>query len=59
MQMTSLYGGPIEFLFMVDSKQDPAYHAVSRLLAEYKVREVALSFYIFFIELSKQVMLET
>lgn len=44
MQMTSLYGGPIEFLFMVDSKQDPAYHAISRLLAEYKVRELALSF---------------
>ncbi|KAL8094008.1 hypothetical protein AgCh_035768 [Apium graveolens] len=36
-QMTSLYGGPIEFLFIVDSKQDPAYHAVSRLLSEYKV----------------------
>lgn len=44
MQITSLYGGPIEFLFMVDSKQDPAYHAVSRLLAEYKVREAALGF---------------
>ncbi|KAK1354812.1 Ceramide glucosyltransferase [Heracleum sosnowskyi] len=35
-QMTSLYGGPTEFLFMVESKQDPAYHAVSRLLTEYK-----------------------
>lgn len=44
MQITSLYGGPIEFLFMVDSKEDPAYHAVSRLLAEYKVQEAALSF---------------
>lgn len=37
MQITSLYGGPLEFLFMVDSTEDPAYHAVSRLLADFKV----------------------
>lgn len=36
-QITSLYGGPLEFLFVVESKDDPAYHAVSRLIAEYKV----------------------
>ncbi|KAG0540629.1 hypothetical protein BDA96_03G425100 [Sorghum bicolor] len=35
-QITSLYGGPLEFLFIVESKDDPAYHAVSRLIAEYK-----------------------
>ncbi|CAI9100441.1 OLC1v1037553C4 [Oldenlandia corymbosa var. corymbosa] len=35
-QITSLYGGPLEFLFVVDSIEDPAYHAVSRLLAEYE-----------------------
>ncbi|KAM7512910.1 hypothetical protein LguiB_011785 [Lonicera macranthoides] len=35
-QITSLYGGPLEFLFMVDSTEDPAYHAVSRLLADFK-----------------------
>jgi hypothetical protein len=35
-QITSLYGGPLEFLFMVDSTEDPAYHAVSRLLAKFK-----------------------
>ncbi|KAI5662752.1 hypothetical protein M9H77_22075 [Catharanthus roseus] len=35
-QITSLYGGPLEFLFIVDSTADPAYHAVSRLLAEFK-----------------------
>ncbi|XP_022882486.1 uncharacterized protein LOC111399416 isoform X1 [Olea europaea var. sylvestris] len=35
-QITSLYGGPLEFLFMVDTTEDPAYHAVSRLLADYK-----------------------
>uniref|UniRef100_A0A0D3EXK9 ceramide glucosyltransferase n=1 Tax=Oryza barthii TaxID=65489 RepID=A0A0D3EXK9_9ORYZ len=35
-QITSLYGGPLEFLFVVESKDDPAYHAVSRLIAEYK-----------------------
>ncbi|KAL8137023.1 hypothetical protein V2J09_003024 [Rumex salicifolius] len=28
-QITTLYGGPVEFLFMVDSTEDPAYHAVS------------------------------
>jgi hypothetical protein len=36
-QITSLYGGPLEFLFVVESKDDPAYHAVSRLITEYKV----------------------
>uniref|UniRef100_A0A0E0CBT5 ceramide glucosyltransferase n=1 Tax=Oryza meridionalis TaxID=40149 RepID=A0A0E0CBT5_9ORYZ len=35
-QITSLYGGALEFLFVVESKDDPAYHAVSRLIAEYK-----------------------
>lgn len=37
MQITSLYGGPVEFLFVVESKEDPAYHAVSRLLSDFKV----------------------
>ncbi|KAL3825196.1 hypothetical protein ACJIZ3_021225 [Penstemon smallii] len=35
-QITSLYGGPLEFLFVVDSTEDPAYHAVTRLLKDYK-----------------------
>ncbi|GJM92260.1 hypothetical protein PR202_ga08710 [Eleusine coracana subsp. coracana] len=35
-QITSLYGGPLEFLFVLESKDDPAYHAVSHLIAEYK-----------------------
>ncbi|KAL1804858.1 hypothetical protein ACET3Z_027926 [Daucus carota] len=35
-QITSLYGGPLEFLFMVDSTEDPAYHAVSHLLSDFK-----------------------
>uniref|UniRef100_A0A804N3U8 Uncharacterized protein n=1 Tax=Zea mays TaxID=4577 RepID=A0A804N3U8_MAIZE len=35
-QITSLYGGPLEFLFIVESKYDPAYHVVSRLITEYK-----------------------
>jgi hypothetical protein len=39
-QITSLYGGPLEFLFVVESKDDPAYHAVSRLISEYKVRRL-------------------
>ncbi|KAL5660001.1 hypothetical protein ACJX0J_027126, partial [Zea mays] len=34
--ITSLYGGPLEFLFIVESKYDPAYHVVSRLITEYK-----------------------
>ncbi|GFS41260.1 nucleotide-diphospho-sugar transferases superfamily protein [Actinidia rufa] len=37
MQITSLYGGPLEFLFVVESTEDPAYHAVNRLLADYKI----------------------
>ncbi|XP_047338072.1 uncharacterized protein LOC124941763 [Impatiens glandulifera] len=35
-QITSLYGGPLEFLFVVDRTDDPAYKAVSRLLEDYK-----------------------
>ncbi|XP_075509005.1 uncharacterized protein LOC142545617 isoform X1 [Primulina tabacum] len=35
-QVTSLYGGPLEFLFVVESTEDPAYHAVTRLLADFK-----------------------
>lgn len=37
LQITSLYGGPLEFLFMVESVEDPAYHAVSQLLKDYQV----------------------
>ncbi|OAY53836.1 hypothetical protein MANES_03G027300v8 [Manihot esculenta] len=35
-QITSLYGGPLEFLFVVESTEDPAYRAVSRIIAEFK-----------------------
>ncbi|XP_027358450.1 uncharacterized protein LOC113867368 isoform X2 [Abrus precatorius] len=35
-QLTSLYGGPLEFLLVVESTDDPAYHAVSRLIAEFE-----------------------
>ncbi|KAL0410598.1 UNVERIFIED_CONTAM: hypothetical protein Slati_3649500 [Sesamum latifolium] len=35
-QITSLYGGPVEFLFVVESTEDPAYHAVTRLLKEFE-----------------------
>ncbi|MBA0568037.1 hypothetical protein Golob_005556, partial [Gossypium lobatum] len=35
-QITSLYGGPLEFLFVVESTEDPAYHAVSRLIRDFK-----------------------
>ncbi|EYU30706.1 hypothetical protein MIMGU_mgv1a004497mg [Erythranthe guttata] len=35
-QITSLYGGPLEYLFVVESTEDPAYHAVKRLLSDFK-----------------------
>ncbi|GAB4852657.1 hypothetical protein Ancab_016872 [Ancistrocladus abbreviatus] len=35
-QITSLYGGPVEFLFLVESTEDPAYHAVSLLLKDFQ-----------------------
>ncbi|XP_050369140.1 uncharacterized protein LOC126787269 [Argentina anserina] len=35
-QITSLYGGPLEFLFVVESTEDPAYRAVSMLTSELK-----------------------
>ncbi|KAK7319945.1 hypothetical protein RJT34_04674 [Clitoria ternatea] len=35
-QITSLYGGPLEFLFVVESTEDPAYHAVSRLISQFE-----------------------
>ncbi|KAM1069852.1 hypothetical protein EV1_001628 [Malus domestica] len=35
-QVTSLYGGPLEFMFIVQSTEDPAYRAVSMLLSELK-----------------------
>ncbi|XP_028781099.1 uncharacterized protein LOC114737345 [Neltuma alba] len=35
-QITSLYGGSLEFLFVVESTEDPAYHAISLLLSEYE-----------------------
>ncbi|KAH9613256.1 hypothetical protein KSS87_008443 [Heliosperma pusillum] len=35
-QITSLYGGPVEFLFVLESTEDPAYHAVSMLLKEFQ-----------------------
>lgn len=37
MQITSLYGGPLEFLFVVESTEDPAYHALSLLISDFKV----------------------
>ncbi|XP_039138081.1 uncharacterized protein LOC120275531 [Dioscorea cayenensis subsp. rotundata] len=34
--ITSLYGGLLEFLFVVESIDDPAYHAISSLISEFK-----------------------
>ncbi|KAG5067698.1 hypothetical protein HKD37_01G000068 [Glycine soja] len=33
-QLTSLYGGPQEYLLVVESTEDPAYHAVAKLITE-------------------------
>eukprot|EP00249_Psilotum_nudum_P017701 c26449_g1_i1 orf=626-1981(-) len=33
-QVISLYGGPLEFVFVVESKYDPAYEAVSKLIID-------------------------
>ncbi|KAL8503175.1 hypothetical protein ACS0TY_022065 [Phlomoides rotata] len=35
-QITSLYGGALEFLFVVESTDDPAYHFVKRLLNDFE-----------------------
>ncbi|KAL8129690.1 hypothetical protein V2J09_018845 [Rumex salicifolius] len=35
-QITTLYGGAVEFLFMVESTEDPAYRAVSKLLKDFE-----------------------
>ncbi|GKV06709.1 hypothetical protein SLEP1_g18562 [Rubroshorea leprosula] len=35
-QITSLYGGPLEFLFVVESTEDPAYRAISLLISDFK-----------------------
>ncbi|CAL9111532.1 unnamed protein product [Musa acuminata var. zebrina] len=35
-QITSLYGGPLEFLFIVESTDDPAYRAVSLLISDFQ-----------------------
>ncbi|XP_071724117.1 uncharacterized protein [Rutidosis leptorrhynchoides] len=36
-QTTSLYDRPLEFLFVVGSREDSVYHAVSRLLSDFKI----------------------
>lgn len=45
MQITSLYGGPLEFLFVVESTEDPAYHAVSLLISDFKVYMISWILY--------------
>ena len=32
-----MYGGPLEFLFVVESKEDPAYESISQLIHDLKV----------------------
>jgi hypothetical protein len=36
-QITSLYGGPLEFLFVVESTKDPAYPAIHKLISDFQV----------------------
>ncbi|XP_047307746.1 uncharacterized protein LOC124911322 [Impatiens glandulifera] len=35
-QITSLYGGPLQFIFVVENTEDPAYGALNCLLEDYK-----------------------
>ncbi|GAB2265608.1 hypothetical protein Dimus_000648 [Dionaea muscipula] len=35
-QITSLYGGHIEYIFVVESTEDPAYHAISMMLKDFQ-----------------------
>ncbi|KAF3329466.1 Ceramide [Carex littledalei] len=35
-QITSLYGGPLEFIFVVESTEDPAYHAIRKLISDFQ-----------------------
>jgi cellulose synthase/poly-beta-1,6-N-acetylglucosamine synthase-like glycosyltransferase len=35
-QITSLYGGPLEFIFVVESTEDPAYHAIRKLISNFQ-----------------------
>lgn len=44
MQLTSLYGGPLEFILVVESTEDPAYHSVSRLISEFEVQVKLMQF---------------
>ncbi len=37
MQVLSMYGGHLEFLFVVESMDDPAYQSVSLLINELEV----------------------
>lgn len=41
-QLDLLYNGPLEFIFVVQSKSDPAYAALQQLLAEYCAAGVGL-----------------
>ncbi|KAB2612894.1 hypothetical protein D8674_035210 [Pyrus ussuriensis x Pyrus communis] len=36
---TSLYGGPLEFLFIVESTENPAYRAVSMALSKLRYKD--------------------
>jgi len=47
----------LEFLFIVESKDDPAYHAVSRLIAEYKVGGCLVTFTVMMFSNSSSIVL--
>ena len=58
MQLTSLYGGPLEFLLVVESTEDPAYPAVSGLISEFEV-QLKLHIEAFFLLINFIVRLDT
>lgn len=36
-QVLSMYGGPLEFLFVVENKEDPAYDSILQMMHELEV----------------------
>lgn len=37
MQVLSMYGGPVEYLFVVENKEDPEYESILQLMHDLEV----------------------
>jgi len=49
MQVLSMYGGPLEFLFVVENKEDPAYESISQLMHDLEVCLIAIYTFLSFL----------